>query len=861
VEDNAQADIKHQDPRGRPVTACVRVTMADVHEEPSDQETQTSGTTLSTSEEQVNQSVNPFIGIKLRRTPSKTGTRPKTRQRAEDEEALEVVEDRPSEASHSTSNTGAETQNLGVLEQEHALQQYLDGRKAGAAEAGYKRTDIRKKLIQALHDEADSRRPKTRSSGSSSGRNEAEEAAVRLGRERLNLAYEVQRVIDQIDRYLALGEATKIGAGRKKTQLRNAAEDFERAHKEYISAPLTVEALAAAMQTRNDTLDQVEQVLDHLSQIAGPDGAGRPHPEGDRRRGRKSVAATPSAENRRQASEERGAAGRTRSASDAQPQQTQWQGEQRSSLSDFAIISSGESREQSRPESREQVNPPRQAVQIQETERPVSNQRPELRREEPVRRQEPNGEQRATQRLIVRAGDPEWDPSDDDRRRRRFGRDRGHRQAGRSDEHNGGRSPRYSRRDPYERRRSRSGERRRSDRRRSGSSDSYYSRGRGSGRRSSRSHSRERRRRRTDSYDSDDDDVFHSGGSPPRRPGFDSRYGRGLKPPPITLKKFTGKYEEWPEWADAFREHVHHNPDFGGVQKWTLLRSHLEGGPLDAIRGFPNTCSSYAQAWKRLEERYQRSHVITRTVVEQISYTHPKGDNPSAALHCFDKQHALRTHLVEHAWPKEVRYRQYEQMFFIKGLGNYYREHYDNWLVRKGPRFYPSMERFFDWLERTIQDDIRHPPPRDFYQPPKEGKGSYRKPSTALFASKEDSQQQGDKKKKPKKPKDSTGAAAGAGAAKPKKDNKGPSGGQPGPKGVCMGCKQGGDHVPGTCHKFKEASVEERWHIRKEAFGCSNCLRTGHSYQACPTPIRCGRCGGRHHELMHGTRYQGRPSQ
>jgi len=324
---------------------------------------------------------------------------------------------------------------------------------------------------------------------------------------------------------------------------------------------------------------------------------------------------------------------------------------------------------------------------------------------------------------------------------------------------------------------------------------------------------------------------------PPRmsRDEYERRYGAGRgRSQVVNVKKFSGKYEEWPEWIQSFKEHILENPTIGAVEAWGHLREKLTKDAYDVIKAFENTHESLMPALQALNRAFAQPHKIVQHIWRELTGLRPRDDTKSALLSMHYAQVGILQRLNRHSWPIEYRADQYEQNAMLETMGSYYRSQYDRWLQRQGRGFYPTTDQFLRWVRDKIEDDIRRSPRRGGggYQPPV---GSKKKPpATALPGNAQGSKDSSQAKKAPGKGQKSEG-----GSAKSKFS-----------KGTCIGCGQGGSHEPTACSKIKSATVKERWVMRAESKGCSNCLRAGHHYKDCDNPQTC-HCKSRHHELLH----------
>lgn len=77
-----------------------------------------------------------------------------------------------------------------------------------------------------------------------------------------------------------------------------------------------------------------------------------------------------------------------------------------------------------------------------------------------------------------------------------------------------------------------------------------------------------------------------------------------IKLPTMDLPKFSGSYEAWPGFCDAFKSAVHENPNFHDSQKLMYLRSCLTDRAAKKIKSLSTTSENYLVAWNLLEKSY-----------------------------------------------------------------------------------------------------------------------------------------------------------------------------------------------------------------------------------------------------------------
>ena len=83
-----------------------------------------------------------------------------------------------------------------------------------------------------------------------------------------------------------------------------------------------------------------------------------------------------------------------------------------------------------------------------------------------------------------------------------------------------------------------------------------------------------------------------------------------LKLPKLELPKFDGDVLKFQNFWDQFEAAVHDNDNVPAVQKFTYLRSVLEGVAYHTIEGFEVTSANYQHAVDALKHRFGRKRII-----------------------------------------------------------------------------------------------------------------------------------------------------------------------------------------------------------------------------------------------------------
>ena len=98
---------------------------------------------------------------------------------------------------------------------------------------------------------------------------------------------------------------------------------------------------------------------------------------------------------------------------------------------------------------------------------------------------------------------------------------------------------------------------------------------------------------------------------------------KGVKLPKITLKQFNGNPLEWDSFRETYQSTIHENKKLSCVEKFTYLRSYLDGTALQAIVGFPLTGENYNEAWNLLVERFGNPQLIISSHMNNLIKLNP----------------------------------------------------------------------------------------------------------------------------------------------------------------------------------------------------------------------------------------------
>ena len=94
--------------------------------------------------------------------------------------------------------------------------------------------------------------------------------------------------------------------------------------------------------------------------------------------------------------------------------------------------------------------------------------------------------------------------------------------------------------------------------------------------------------------------------APPTQPSITSSY----RLPSLELRHFNGNTFEWMEFWDSFSAAVHDQQGLSDIQKFTYLKSLLEGSAAASISDLTLTSANYGEAITTLEERFGKKEVL-----------------------------------------------------------------------------------------------------------------------------------------------------------------------------------------------------------------------------------------------------------
>ncbi|XP_018403530.1 PREDICTED: uncharacterized protein LOC108780351 [Cyphomyrmex costatus] len=277
--------------------------------------------------------------------------------------------------------------------------------------------------------------------------------------------------------------------------------------------------------------------------------------------------------------------------------------------------------------------------------------------------------------------------------------------------------------------------------------------------------------------------------------------------PKLNLPTFSGKYDEWFPFYDAFNSSIHSNISISNVQRLQYLRTSLSGEAADVISSLEISDLNYEVAWKLLRDRYDNKRVIVHTHIKAIM-----------ELPCSVKENSSELRQIADGASKHIRALQalkrptshWDDLLVHILSAKLDAVTLREWQTSLTGTDLPNLQQFLDFVNHRCQ----------VLEATSKSANASSKPNNAKLASQVKRQ---------------TACAATLNFK-------------------CSFCQ--GSHSIYKCKDFLALSVSSRnSEIRKRKI-CINCLRsTEHKASQCPSGT-CRTCKGKHNTLLHATSVQ-----
>ena len=276
-----------------------------------------------------------------------------------------------------------------------------------------------------------------------------------------------------------------------------------------------------------------------------------------------------------------------------------------------------------------------------------------------------------------------------------------------------------------------------------------------------------------------------------------------MKPklPKLTLPKFKGELTSWTTFWDSFKSTVHENPNMSKIDKFSYLKSLMEGSAASCIQGLTLSEANYDSAITMLQERFGRPQQIITAHMEELPRIGSTGDRPSSLRSTFDK---IMVH-VRGLGSLGIRSEQYGSLLIPVIMSKF-----PNEIRLRAARETNKDVWEIEELLQTIKQEV---------EARETSEGTRVNPSRATFLS----------NRTPTNSNPTTGSFITNST------------------GIrCVYCN--GDHFSASCTKV--VNVKDRRDILKRSGRCYNCLRSHHKSKDCDSRKTCRYCRRRHHQSI-----------
>ena len=294
-------------------------------------------------------------------------------------------------------------------------------------------------------------------------------------------------------------------------------------------------------------------------------------------------------------------------------------------------------------------------------------------------------------------------------------------------------------------------------------------------------------------------------------------YGGGdqMRLPRVDLPSFTGAYTDWNAFWDVFDAAVHQNTSLNDSQKFNYLKLSLKDEPFRLVAALPVTNSSYDQARRILQKRYENMRAISEAHARAlISY-------PSIKIEDCVQLRKLQASVQEHVLAMQalgVKVEYHDLLFVCLIADKLDSETKRQWELSATDNKIRTLDQLLQFIDRQA---------RALEASPSQPKIQLRTQTSHNNNTYNRNDQQ-------------NRVTAFHGVTN---------------IAYCPGCN-GTDHILSQCQMFLEVDANARFNMVKNAKLCFNCLRSGHIKAACYSKHKCRECGQLHHTLLHGMNNQ-----
>ncbi|XP_039433435.1 uncharacterized protein LOC120415863 [Culex pipiens pallens] len=279
---------------------------------------------------------------------------------------------------------------------------------------------------------------------------------------------------------------------------------------------------------------------------------------------------------------------------------------------------------------------------------------------------------------------------------------------------------------------------------------------------------------------------------------FDRSISR-IKLPDIKLPNFSGELKDWIPFRDTYKSLIHSNVQLPDIDKFTYLRSALQGEAQLEILSVDFSAEGYDVAWKALEKKYDNHKLIVKAYLDALFDIEPlrkeSCDGLSHLISEFETNLQMLKKLGEgtEAWSTILVHMLCARL--DHATLRLWESHHNSKAV-------PKYDVLIEFLrgQCTVLQSIKA-------NRPSEGDGRHNRSRVSTTHTSSQSLRR------------------------------------------CLFCEEA-FHMPFNCSKLRNMSVSQRVEEVNRRRLCRNCLTAGHYADGCSRGS-CSRCGGRHHTLLH----------
>ena len=110
---------------------------------------------------------------------------------------------------------------------------------------------------------------------------------------------------------------------------------------------------------------------------------------------------------------------------------------------------------------------------------------------------------------------------------------------------------------------------------------------------------------------------------------------RRIKLPEASLPKFSGRYEDWLSFKDAFTSMIHDQSDLNNIEKLQYLKSAVTGEAENKIKHISITDGNYDRAWNLLQSAFSDRRLIISRHLSLLLRLPVQGKESAEGLRCL----------------------------------------------------------------------------------------------------------------------------------------------------------------------------------------------------------------------------------